>query len=200
MGQAAADEEGGASAAELECGICCLPYDCCGRAPRRLGGARGSWKPSQCRHVVCSACVRRLAREGGWEEVTCPYCRAVTPLRERAHFLVAGVRRSSGYGRRRLVLPPVDTELWQRVLLAERERQAAQRTPDGDAPDDAAQEDAGQWRLWRALKRLLKGGAGRTAHAPRRSRSAPARRGQPISPYHPDIKDLAHRTVSCYVI
>ncbi|KAL8177117.1 UNVERIFIED_CONTAM: hypothetical protein K2H54_042278 [Gekko kuhli] len=187
MGQ---PEEEAGGAEELECGICCMPYDCCGRAPRRLGSARGSWKPSQCRHVLCSACAYRLAREGGWEEVTCPYCRTVTSLRERGNFLVAGVRRSSGYGRRRLVLPPIDTELWQRVLLAERERQEAER-PDDEAPGEEPDDDeAGQWRLWRALKRLLKGGAGRTAHAPRRSRSAPPQRSEPINPYTSDIKDL----------
>lgn len=183
MGQPEEDEAGGAE--ELECGICCAPYDCCGRAPRRLGGARGSWKPSQCRHVLCSACVCQLAREGGWEEVTCPYCRTVTSLRERGNFLVAGVRRSSGYGRRRLVLPPIDAELWQRVFLAERERRKADRLAASEASreeqDDEAQEEAGQWRLWSALKRLLKGGAGRTAHAHRRSRSAPPRRSQPIN-------------------
>lgn len=182
MGQPA--EEAGESEEALECGICCMPYDCCGRAPRRLGGARGSWKPSQCRHALCSACVCRLAREGGWEEVTCPYCRTVTSLRERGNFLVAGVRRSSGYGRHRLVLPPIDTELWQRVVLAERERREAARAEDGapgeERVDGEAQDEAGQCRLWRTLKKLLKGGAGRTAHAPR-SRSAPPRAGQPIS-------------------
>ncbi|XP_060111659.1 RING finger protein 227 [Heteronotia binoei] len=192
-------EAGGAE--ELECGICCQPYDCCGRAPRRLGNARGSWKPSQCRHVLCSACACRLAREGGWDEVTCPYCRTVTPLRERGNFLAAGVRRSSGYGRRRLVLPPIDTELWQRVVLAERERQEAAWLA-GEAPgeedDGEAEDEAGQWRLWRALKRILKGGAGRTAHAPRRSRSVPARRSQPINPDVSDMKDLT--VMSCYVI
>uniref|UniRef100_UPI00254245C0 RING finger protein 227 n=1 Tax=Euleptes europaea TaxID=460621 RepID=UPI00254245C0 len=139
MGQAPEDEAGGAE--ELECGICCMPFDCCGRAPRRLGGARGSWKPSRCRHVLCSACVCQLAREGGWEEVTCPYCRAVTPLRERSNFLVAGVRRSSGYGRSRLVLPPIDAELWQRVVLAERERRGAGRPAD-EAPGEEQDDEA----------------------------------------------------------
>ncbi|XP_048372796.1 RING finger protein 227 [Sphaerodactylus townsendi] len=182
------EEVGGAE--ELECGICCLPFDCCGRAPRRLGSAHGSWKPSRCRHVLCSACVCQLAREGGWEAVTCPYCRTVTSLRERSHFLVAGVRRSSGYGRRRLVLPPIDTELWQRVVLAERERQRA-GLPADEPPGEERDDDAGQWRIWRALKRLLKGGAGRGAHAHRRSHSAPPRYCPPINPYAPEIKDLA---------
>ncbi|XP_044273204.1 RING finger protein 227 [Varanus komodoensis] len=190
---------------ELECGICCMPYDRCGRAPRRLGGAHGSWKPSRCRHVICSACVCQLAREGWWEEVTCPYCRAVTSLRERAHFLVAGVRRGSGAGRRRLVLPPIDAELWQRVVRLERRRQQQQEEEAGRKAEAAGDEDDddGPWRPWRALKRLLKGG-GRQAHARSRSgrsrsSSMPARRRPPpVNPYNSEIKDLALMT--CYII
>ncbi|XP_060635901.2 RING finger protein 227 [Anolis sagrei] len=200
---------------ELVCGICCMPYDRCGRAPRRLGGGRGSWKPSRCRHVICSACVCQLAREGWWEKVTCPYCRAVTHLRERSHPLVAGVRRGSGAGRRRLVLPPIDAELWHRVARrqeqeearrsgseeeAEREAEAAEEKEeeDGDA------EEEGQWRLWRALKKLVKGGS--RAHAQswrgrgRRSslEAGRWRRAEPINPYGPDVKDLVLMT--CYII
>ncbi|XP_053114701.1 RING finger protein 227 [Hemicordylus capensis] len=204
-------EEGGAE--ELECGICCMPYDRCGRAPRRLGGAHGSWKPSRCRHVLCSACVCQLAREGWWEEVTCPYCRAVTSLRERGNFLVAGVRRGSnslvrgvGGARRRLVLPPIDTELWQRVVRAERAAEAPDGHGDcgGSCAFEHEEDDNNEARpgsFWRALKRLLKGGA----HAPAgrgrnraRSRSLPPRRRQPINPYDTEIKDLALMT--CYII
>ncbi|XP_062994199.1 RING finger protein 227 [Elgaria multicarinata webbii] len=192
---------------ELECGICCMPYDRCGRAPRRLGGAHGSWKPSRCRHVICSACVCQLARESWWEEVTCPYCRAVTSLRERGNFLVAGVRRGSGVGRRRLVLPPIDPELWQRVALLEREEAERGGGAQEDGGEDGGDEegDDGQWGLWRALKRLLKrGGGGRQAHArSRRGRGRssslpPRRRPQPINPYDSEIKDLALMT--CYII
>ncbi|XP_061446331.1 RING finger protein 227 [Rhineura floridana] len=197
-------EEGGASE-DLECGICCMPYDRCGRAPRRLGGAHGSWKPSRCRHVICSACVCQLAREGWWEEVTCPYCRAVTSLRERGNFLVAGVRRGSGGlgGRRRLVLPPIDTELWQRVVRLEKEA-GGERTEETEEKDGGAEEaETGQWSLWRTLKRLVKGGGegDRRAHAQRgrsRSSSMPVRRRQPINPYGPERKDLALMT--CYII
>ncbi|KAJ6654886.1 hypothetical protein lerEdw1_006357 [Lerista edwardsae] len=208
-------EEGGAE--DLECGICCMPYDRCGRAPRRLGGARGSWKPSRCRHVLCSACVCQLAREGWWEQVTCPYCRTVTLLRERSNFLVAGVRRGSatlaGGGRRRLVLPPIDAELWQRVVREEERRRegghggdpeaegedAGREKDDDDEEDDDDQERAEQWRLWGALKRFLKGGSAH-AHSGRRRRSSstpPARR-QPINPYGPQLKDL--ELVTCYII
>ncbi|XP_066486514.1 RING finger protein 227 [Tiliqua scincoides] len=199
-------EEGGTE--ELECGICCMPYDRCGRAPRRLGGARGSWKPSRCRHVLCSACVCQLAREGWWEEVTCPYCRAVTSLRERGNFLVAGVRRGSttlvGGGRRHLVLPPIDAELWQRVVREEERRRDGRADEAEGAGEEQAEEggdeDREQWRLWTALKRLLKGGAARAQSGGGRRRSsvtAPARR-QPVNPYGPEIKDLA--LVTCYVI
>lgn len=166
-GGGGAEQEG--EEAELECGICCMPFDRCGRAPRRLGGARGSWKPSRCRHVLCSACVCQLAREGWWEQVTCPYCRAVTSLRERENFLVAGVRRGSGYGaRRRLVLPPIDAELWHRVVRLEDERSRRQLACGDDAeasaPPEGAEEEeaevgaAGQGRLWKALKSFLKRG------------------------------------------
>lgn len=172
-------------APELECGICCMPYDRCGRAPRRLGGARGSWKPSRCRHVICSACVCQLAREGWWEEVTCPYCRAVTSLRERGNLLAAGVRRSSGGWRRRLVLPPIDAELWQRVVLREREREQAGRVErlagDEDLEEGEEEEEEGesgrdeQWRPWRTLKKFLKGGGGGSGGQPAHARD---RRGR----------------------
>ncbi|XP_032090548.1 RING finger protein 227-like [Thamnophis elegans] len=191
---------------ELECGICCMPYDRCGRAPRRLGGARGSWKPSRCRHVICSACVCQLAREGWWEEVTCPYCRAVTSLRERGNLLAAGVRRSSGGWRRRLVLPPIDAELWQRVVLREREPEQAARVERlaGDDEEEEEQESGEdvQWRPWRTLKRLLKGGGqahARDGRGRARGGSGPTwRRRQPINPYGSETKDLA--LVTCYVI
>lgn len=211
------DDDGDAQEEELECGICCMPYDRCGRAPRRLGGARGSWKPSRCRHVICSACVCQLAREGWWEEVTCPYCRAVTSLRERGNFLVAGVRRGSGAGRRRLVLPPIDAELWHRVVRLEERRRGRPDTGGGEGAEAEEEEDRqsgkapaqGPWRLWRALRRLLKGEEGHEeaaapARGPRgrggRSRSLPPRRRPPplINPYGSEMKDLALMT--CYII
>ncbi|XP_042332377.1 RING finger protein 227 isoform X2 [Sceloporus undulatus] len=165
---------------ELECGICCMPYDRCGRAPRRLGAAHGSWKPSRCRHVMCSACVCRLAREGWWEEVTCPYCRAVTPLRERGNPLVAGVRRGSGGARRRLVLPPIDAELWHRVVRLQEGKDGAEaeaaETKDEEEEED---EEGQQWRLWRAFKRLLKG-EGSAAHARSRRRGRGRSNSLPI--------------------
>ncbi|XP_059574200.1 RING finger protein 227 isoform X2 [Alligator mississippiensis] len=91
------DSEGGSEVeAELECAICCLPYDRDARAPRRLGVARGSWRPARCCHVLCTACLRRLARG---TVVTCPFCRRLTRLRTPP-------------------LPPVDAALWQRLPRA----------------------------------------------------------------------------------
>lgn len=179
-----AEEVESEGASELECGICCMPYDRCGRAPRRLGGARGSWKPSRCRHVICSACVCQLAREGWWEEVTCPYCRAVTSLRERGNLLAAGVRRSSGGWRRRLVLPPIDAELWQRVVLREREREQAGRVERLAGDEEGEEQESGedvQWRPWRTLKKLLKGGGQAHARNGRGRSGSRWRRRQPIN-------------------
>ncbi|KAM5171419.1 RING finger protein 227-like [Mantella aurantiaca] len=51
-----------------ECGICYLDYGQ-ERRPRPLAG---------CSHVVCSDCLERLA--AGVGEVTCPFCRAPSPL------------------------------------------------------------------------------------------------------------------------
>ncbi|XP_044138669.1 RING finger protein 227 [Bufo gargarizans] len=51
-----------------ECGICYLDYDQ-ERKPRPLAA---------CRHVICSGCLKHLAAKGS--EVTCPFCRAPSPL------------------------------------------------------------------------------------------------------------------------
>ncbi|XP_070585856.1 RING finger protein 227 isoform X2 [Erythrolamprus reginae] len=137
---AAVEEVRSDGVSELECGICCMPYDRCGRAPRRLGRARGSWKPSRCCHVICSACVCQLARESWWREVMCPYCRTVTSLRQRGNLLTAG-RRSTW--RRRLVLPPIDAELWQRIVLLEREQaERVERLAGDDDLEEEGQENA----------------------------------------------------------
>ncbi|KAG8141055.1 hypothetical protein E2320_003658 [Naja naja] len=195
------DDVASEARSELECGICCMPYDRCGRAPRRLGGAQGSWKPSRCRHVICSACVCQLAREGWWEQVTCPYCRTVTSLRERGNLLAAGVRRSSGGWRRRLVLPSIDAELWQQVVLRERERDQAGRVErlagdeDLEEEEEEKQQESSEdvrWRPWRTLKKFLKGGGGGQAHArdgrgrARGGSGSTWRRRQPIN--HEELK------------
>ncbi|XP_067411135.1 RING finger protein 227 [Emydura macquarii macquarii] len=174
-----------AGAAELECGICCQPYDRRERAPRRLGPAHGAWRrPAPCRHVLCTACLCRLASHEGWEEVTCPYCRTVTSLRMRRGGCDRAGGRSSSR-RRCLALPPVDSELWKRIGRWER---GEEETPQEEAaPGDDVPEEANQSRLWRALKKLLRGGG-----------SSSARRRQPINPYAPEMKDLVLMT--CYIM
>ncbi|XP_044857402.1 RING finger protein 227 [Mauremys mutica] len=178
-----ANAEAGA-AAELECGICCLPYDRQARAPRRLGPAHGAWRrPAPCRHTLCTACLCRLARDQGWEAVTCPFCRTPTSLRVRRRGGEAGTwRRSSSCRRRRLALPPVDPELWKRIGRPE-------GAEEEEEPGDDVPEEAGQSRLWRALKKFLSGGGGRRSSA---------RERQPINPYGPEMKDLALMT--CYIM
>ncbi|KAG6921693.1 hypothetical protein G0U57_005690, partial [Chelydra serpentina] len=104
----------------------------------------------------CTACLCRLARDQGWEAVTCPFCRTPTSLRVRDRGGEAGTwrRRSS---RRRLALPPVDPELWKRIGRREgagEAQQEAEAEPGDDVP-----EEAGQSRLWRALKKFLRGGS-----------------------------------------
>ncbi|CAJ0922397.1 unnamed protein product [Ranitomeya imitator] len=59
--------------AEEECGICYLDYD---QERRRRSLAA-------CRHVICSSCLDHLAVRGS--EVTCPYCRAPSPLLPSDH-------------------------------------------------------------------------------------------------------------------
>ncbi|XP_064357201.1 RING finger protein 227 [Dromaius novaehollandiae] len=112
----------------LECGVCRLPYDRGGRAPRRLGGGSALAAPAgRCGHALCTACARRLARGG---RLTCPFCRAVTALRS---------------SRRRPLPLPVDADLWHRL--------AARPPPCED--DDAAARSQSPW--WRALARFLIG-------------------------------------------
>ncbi|XP_075434319.1 RING finger protein 227-like [Ascaphus truei] len=54
---------------EEECGICCQSY----------GPGRSARSLSACRHVVCARCLLSLAdKKGG--AVTCPFCRAPSPL------------------------------------------------------------------------------------------------------------------------
>ncbi|XP_056426092.1 RING finger protein 227 [Hyla sarda] len=57
------------SVEEEECGICYLDY--CQERKRRSLAA--------CHHVICSGCLESLASMGG-DEVTCPFCRAPSPL------------------------------------------------------------------------------------------------------------------------
>ncbi|KAG8548379.1 hypothetical protein GDO81_025620 [Engystomops pustulosus] len=52
-----------------ECGICYHDY----------GEARKPQQLAACRHVICSCCLQHLGAGGG--AVSCPFCRAPSPLR-----------------------------------------------------------------------------------------------------------------------
>ncbi|KAM8972812.1 RING finger protein 227 [Pelodytes ibericus] len=54
--------------AEEECGICYQDY----------GPDRKPHPLSTCRHVLCACCLEHLAAKDG--AVTCPFCRAPSPL------------------------------------------------------------------------------------------------------------------------
>uniref|UniRef100_A0A4X1V7U5 RING-type domain-containing protein n=1 Tax=Sus scrofa TaxID=9823 RepID=A0A4X1V7U5_PIG len=72
---------------ELDCNICYRPFNLGVRAPRRLPGTARA----RCGHTLCTACLRELAARGESggaaarvvrlrRVVTCPFCRAPTPL------------------------------------------------------------------------------------------------------------------------
>nr|XP_044987473.1 RING finger protein 227 [Jaculus jaculus] len=171
---------------ELDCAICFRPFDLGARAPRRLPGTARA----RCGHTLCTACLRELAARGDGgraaarvvrlrRAVTCPFCRAPTPLPRGGVAEVA-----------------LDPGLWPRLeekARAEREGREA-RSPgkdsgDGDPEDE---EEPGEAAAgpggagWRALRRLL----GRLL--------VPARRWRRPLPsnvlYCPEVKDVTHVT------
>ncbi|XP_032178224.1 RING finger protein 227 [Mustela erminea] len=165
---------------ELDCAICYRPFNLAGREPRRLPGTARA----RCGHTLCTACLRELAARGDGggaaarvvrlrRVVTCPFCRAPTPLPR------GGVVEVS-----------VDPDLWSRL----EDRARAERKPDeaggpvpggGDAEDEDQREEGVLPRSsgWRALRRLVE------------RVLAPARRWRRPLPsnvlYCPEIKDLA---------
>ncbi|KAM8955770.1 RING finger protein 227 [Lycaon pictus] len=165
---------------ELDCSICYRPFNLAGRAPRRLPGTARA----RCGHTLCTACLRELAARGDGggaaarvvrlrRVVTCPFCRAPTPLPR------GGVTEVS-----------VDRDLWSRLeasARAERKQdEAGGPVPGGgDAHDgDESEEEAGPKTAgWRALRRLWE------------LVLAPARRWRRPLPsnvlYCPEMKDLA---------
>ncbi|XP_075062555.1 RING finger protein 227 [Mixophyes fleayi] len=67
-----------------ECGICYLDY----------GPERRARPLATCRHVVCSSCLEQLTARS--REVTCPFCRASSPLPSDEE--EEGVAEASGKG------------------------------------------------------------------------------------------------------
>lgn len=141
---------------ELDCDICYRPFNLGGRAPRRLPGTARA----RCGHTLCTACLRELAARGDRggaaarvvrlrRIVTCPFCRAATPLPRGGITEVA-----------------VDPDLWSRL----EEKARAEREPDeagspvreGDeayrkADDEEEESDKGSGSRsagWRAFRRL----------------------------------------------
>ncbi|XP_004638488.1 putative uncharacterized protein FLJ38447 [Octodon degus] len=171
---------------ELDCNICYRSFNLGDRAPRRLPGTARA----RCGHTLCTACLSELAARGEGSGaaarvvrlrrvVTCPFCRAPTPLPRGGVAEVA-----------------LDSELWSRLeekARADRELEAGTRDKEsGDADEKADREleceketgprSAG-WRLLRRLwDRVL----------------LPARRWRRPLPsnvlYCPEIKDFAHMT------
>lgn len=140
---------------ELDCSICYRPFNLGRRAPRRLPGTARA----RCGHTLCTACLRALAARGDGggaaarvvrlrRVVTCPFCRAPSPLPRGG---VADVA--------------VDPDLWSRL----EEKARAEGDPDeagsplserGDADretddDREGEQEAGpQSAGWRALRRF----------------------------------------------
>ncbi|XP_042526811.1 RING finger protein 227 [Dipodomys spectabilis] len=176
---------------ELDCNICYRPFNLGSRAPRRLPGTARA----RCGHTLCTACLRELAARGDGggaaarvvrlrRVVTCPFCRAPTPLPRGGVAEVA-----------------LDSALWSRLeekARAERERDGEAASPakesgdadgeaDGVEEEEECEEGAGpRGAGWRALRRLW----GRV--------SAPSRTWRRPLPsnvlYCPEIKDIAHMT------
>ncbi|XP_072796492.1 RING finger protein 227 [Vicugna pacos] len=172
---------------ELDCNICYRPFNLGVRAPRRLPGTARA----RCGHTLCTDCLRELAARGDGggaaarvvrlrRVVTCPFCRALTPLPRGGVTEVA-----------------VDPDLWARLEAKSR----AERKPDetggrvresGDADrgvDEGEESEKGTGPRsagWCAIRRLW----ARVL--------APARRWRRPLPsnvlYCPEIKDLAHMT------
>ncbi|XP_054431570.1 RING finger protein 227 [Pteronotus mesoamericanus] len=173
---------------ELDCNICYRPFNLRGRAPRRLPGTARA----RCGHTLCTACLHELAARGDRSGaaarvvrlrriITCPFCRAPTPLPRGGVTEVA-----------------VDPDLWSRLegkARAEREPdEAGSPVREGGAPDrkadDEEEESEKGYRSrsagWRTVRRLWD------------RLLAPARRWRRPLPsnvlYCPEIKDFAHMT------
>lgn len=140
---------------ELDCNICYRPFNLGRRAPRRLSGTARA----RCGHTLCTACLQELAARsdrGGAAArvvrlrriVTCPFCRAPTPLPRGGVTEVA-----------------VDRDLWSRLeekARAEREpdeagspiRESGDADPETDDEEESEKEAGPKSAGWRALRRF----------------------------------------------
>ncbi|XP_054987631.1 RING finger protein 227 [Sorex araneus] len=161
---------------ELDCNICYLPFNLEGRAPRRLPGTARA----RCGHTLCTACLRELAARGDGSGaaarvvrlrrvVTCPFCRAPTPLPR------GGVADLA-----------IDPDVWSRLEKKAPAASDAAEAGSDDAPDGSDAAATPRSAGWRALRRVW--GA----------LQASSRRWRRPLPCHvlycPEIKDLAHMT------
>lgn len=137
---------------ELDCNICYRPFNLGVRAPRRLPGTARA----RCGHTLCTACLRELAARGESggaaarvvrlrRVVTCPFCRAPTPLPRGGVTEVA-----------------LDQDLWSRLeakARAEREPAVAggrvQESGEAEEEEEGSEKGAEPRSAgWRALRRL----------------------------------------------
>ncbi|XP_049622150.1 RING finger protein 227 [Suncus etruscus] len=165
---------------ELDCSICYRPYDLEGRAPRRLPGTARA----RCGHTLCTACLREMAAGSGpaarvvrmRRVVTCPFCRAVTPLPRGGS--VEDV--------------DVDPEVYARVQreLQDAEGRSLEGAGEGvHGPEEPTEPTEPRSSGWRALRRLWG------------SFQASSRRWRRPLPCHvlycPEMKDLAQHMTRC---
>ncbi|KAJ1080455.1 hypothetical protein NDU88_000654 [Pleurodeles waltl] len=115
------------------------------------------------------ACRQR----GGQGHVTCPFCRAPTPL-------------DSGCRRRDVGSMPLDLGLWETLDLDPLPGEEMEESPT--LMDDTEPPAPVKWKPWRALKKLVRGREART--------HARTTRRQGLG--HDDMRDLALMT--CYLI
>jgi hypothetical protein len=141
---------------ELDCNICYRPFNLGSRAPRRLTGTARA----RCGHTLCTACLRELAARGDGggaaarvvrlrRVVTCPFCRAPSPLPRGGVTEVA-----------------LDPGVWAQLeekARTERERDEAgcpvkeSGDADGEADDEEQECEKGAGPRsagWRAFRRL----------------------------------------------
>ncbi|KAJ3585263.1 hypothetical protein NHX12_013984 [Muraenolepis orangiensis] len=129
---------------DLECGICCEPYDAARHCPREL----------RCGHSFCESCLGALRGRG--DVIACPLCRRTTRVP------AAGVRLRAALR--------VDEGVWERMVSAgvlpaeDRNTDDDDETPepscrgDGGGDDSLSLSRGGRFRLsWKKVWRKIVG-------------------------------------------